>query len=205
MTDEQTTVTESEEPGATGENQSAAATGESSTPPEGENAGTKEGAQGENAGGVPEEYAEFSLPEGMTADEGLLAEVLPVFKAAGLTQEKAQELVDRYTQSIEAIPEAQAEKFEQLKDDWKATALKDDEIGGEAFEKNVGVAVRAVEKYATPELKELLESSGLGNHPEMIRLLYRVGNDLKEDSPVGGGTRAVTQSQDRASLLYPNS
>jgi len=47
-----------------------------------------------------------------------------------------------------------------------------------------------------------LDVSGLGNHPEMIRFLNRVGRAISEEKVVVGGSNVAPQT--RESLLYPS-
>ena len=61
--------------------------------------------------------------------------------------------------------------------------------------------VEAMENYLL-KFNEMLDSSGLGNHPEMIRFLHRVGKAISEDSVVVGGT--TTSQLTREAVLYPS-
>ena len=45
-------------------------------------------------------------------------------------------------------------------------------------------------KFGTDALKSLLTESGLGNHPEVIRFMYRAGKAISEDSYVGNSEGA---------------
>ena len=63
-------------------------------------------------------YADFTMPEGLTIDEALLAEALPIFKELGLTQEQAQKMVDFEAKKVQAGQQNQLETFNQLIKDW---------------------------------------------------------------------------------------
>ena len=132
---------------------------------------------------VPDTYADFTLPEGITLDETALAEAAPLFKELGLNQEQAQKVIDLYAKQVQAGSESQVNAFNQLMSDWQDQSKNDKEFGGDKFEENVKIAQSAVSKYGTPELKQLLEEHGVGNHPEVIRFMVRVGQTLKEDVP----------------------
>jgi hypothetical protein len=60
-----------------------------------------------------------------------------------------------------------------------------------------------MDAFATPELRTLLNESGLGNHPEIIRAFYRAGKAISEDGFVAGGHKATDKGD--AKRLYPNS
>lgn len=147
-------------------------------------------------------YADFTVPEGMELNSALLEQAVPVFQELGLTQEQAQKLIDIQAAEVQAAGERQVDTFNQLLQDWLAESKADKEIGGDKFEQTVKVAQNAISKFGTPELKQLLDQHGVGNHPEMIRFMARVGATLKEDNPGGEGNNSQPP-QDRVSILYP--
>ena len=152
---------------------------------------------------APDTYADFVMPEGVELDTALLTEAAPLFKELGLTQDQAQKLVDFQAKQAQAGSESQVAAFNQLMTDWQETSRNDKEFGGDKFDESVGIARAAVDKFGTPELKQLLEEHGVGNHPEVIRFMVKVGKLTAEDVP-GGTTTPLSKAQDRVSLLYPN-
>lgn len=146
-------------------------------------------------------YADFDLPEGMTVDQVTLDEVTPIFKDLGLTQEQAQKLVSTYASRVQAGEQERVDAFNQLMNDWRDQSLNDKEFGGDNFQENVGIAKQALDKFGTPELSKLLEEHGVGNHPEVIRFMIKVGRLTQEDNP-GNGDKS-NEKQDRVSILYP--
>ncbi len=159
-------------------------------------------AGAEGSGTPPDTYADFAMPEGVSLDEAALAEASPIFKELGLGQEQAQKLIDIYAAQVQAGSQTQTDNFNQLMNDWRDQSKNDSEFGGDNFEESVRIAQSAVTKYGTPELKQLLEEHGVGNHPEVVRFMVRVGKTLKEDVPGSTGT-ASSKAEDRVSLLYP--
>lgn len=157
---------------------------------------------GNNDDVAPDTYADFTVPEGTDIDVATLEAATPLFKELGLTQKQAQKLVDFQAAQVQAGSQKQSDTFNQLMETWKTDAKNDKEFGGDAFEENVKTAQVAISKYGTPELKQLLEDHGVGNHPEVIRFMLNVGKTLKEDVPDGDGT-AVSKANDRVSILYP--
>lgn len=149
------------------------------------------------------EYGEFSSPEGLTIDQPLLESVTPLFKEFGLDQSQAQKLIDFQFKQNELMQSKNDESFNTLMNTWKEQARNDKDFGGDKFDENVGVARKAIDKFGTPELKELLDSHGVGNHPEVIRFMIKVGHFTSEDVP-GSSNPASAETKDRVSLLYPN-
>jgi len=159
--------------------------------------GGEEGLGGEGG------YTDFNIPEDMNLDKAALEGATPLLKEMGLNQEQAQKMVDWYASQVETAHKSQVDAHNQLMNDWQEQSRNDSEFGGDAFEENIKVAQSAVTKLGTPALKQLLEDHGVGNHPEVIRFMVKVGNLTKEDVP-GASTAAQTEKQDHASLLYPN-
>lgn len=191
---------ESAAPVATGEADAAGVTGGEETAT-GKTGDVTAGSGDERA--VPETYADFSLPEGVELDAQLLETAVPVFKELGLTQEQAQKLVDFQAKQVGEGQRKQADAFSQLMEDWQTQSRNDKEFGGEKFDENIAIARTAVNAFGTPELAKLLEDHGVGNHPEMIRFMVKVGKLTREDRPgVTGG--ASNPAVDRVSALYPN-
>lgn len=152
---------------------------------------------GKTAATAPEQYADFSIPDGYALGE-IGDEFKSVAKELGLTQEQAQKLIDldvkRANAQTEAVHRATAE--------WQAQSKADKEFGGDALEQNVGIAQKALNTFGTDALKTLLQQTGLANHPEVIRAFYRAGKAISEDRfvPSTGSVGA----QDPANIMFPN-
>lgn len=159
--------------------------------------GGKEGDDGNQESEAPEEYGEFTLPDGMELNEQLLAQANPVFKELGLSQEQAQKLVDFES----TRQQAQVDQFHQQIQTWQQEVSNDPEIGGEKMDESIALANKAIGEYFEPGFMDVLRSYGLTNNPEVIRGLKRIGErHLTEDNP--GGGRAPHREKSRAEKLY---
>lgn len=140
----------------------------------------------------PEEYAEFTLPDGHAeGDKAIIDEFIPHFKELGLSQEKAQALVNLYHEKIMPKNQENAVKqWDAIRAEWGEQAKSDKEYGGEKFEENFRFAKKAMDQFATAELRKAMDEYGFGNHPEMIRLMVRVGKQMSEDSTLPGSSAA---------------
>ena len=152
--------------------------------------------------GESDSYSDFTLPEGMELDQEMLNAFTPALKEMGLTQEQVQGLVDVQAKLVQEQHQKQIDAHSQQVEQWGEDASTDKEYGGDNFEQSAGLAQKAIDTFGTPELKTVLEDYGFGNHPELVRLLYRVGKAMGEDKP--GGGQSVQTEQDRKSILYPN-
>ena len=131
--------------------------------------------------GAPEKYADFVMPEGVTADSAILAGFSEIAKAQNLTQEDAQKFVDFHNNSVKAMIDGHAAQVAA----WPAEIAKDAELGGADSPAKIATAQRAIAKFGTPALKTMLDTYGFGNHPEFVRFAYKVGSAIKEDSVSG--------------------
>ena len=149
---------------------------------EGQQQGQKQEGEGEQAQKpvVPETYAFKDLPEGYALSEQQLAEVSPLFKDLGLTQEQADKLVAFDAKRALAAEQAGLEQRQGLVTGWEKSLREDATFGGANFDANVGVAQKALAQFGTPELSTMLKESGLGSHPEVVRLFHRIGQQLAE-------------------------
>lgn len=186
-------------PGAGEETPAVVAGEEGQKPAEGTD-GTADDAKGD---GAPDTYEDFSYPEGLEVDEKALVDFKELAKDMNLSQEMAQKLVDYDTARSKVSNEANTEYYNSLMNEWQDTVRKDEEIGGTAFDESLGSARSALDHFATPELMEILETSGMGNHPEIVRVFSRIGKAVKEDKIRIGGANP-SAPKDPAQVLFPN-
>lgn len=180
---------------------------DASQKPEGEGEGEKPGAEknGDNKDGdkktegAPESY-EFKAPEGGELDKEAVAQFEPIARELNLSQEQAQKLVDLYGSKVmPQLMKQQADTWQKQVADWGTAAKEDAEIGGDKFDGNLTRAKQAMDKFATPQLREFLETTGMGNHPELIRVFVKVGAAMSEDSLVTSNEKGQRSAAD---VLY---
>lgn len=160
---------------------------------------TKEEEKAETA---PEEYAEFTMPEGVELNSDILAEASPLFKELGLSQENAQKLVDFHANQVQAITQSQDDAYNQLMNEWTTETTAE---FGDNLQETVAYAQAAIEKFGSPEVKQLFSDHGLGNHKEVIRFLSQVGRLTKEDVPGEGSPGAeqtLSKDEERLKAFY---
>jgi hypothetical protein len=210
MTDGQNTKTADQQQAATSQTEGQPAAGGEQTAQqqqatEGQNT---EGQQAEGAKtegeqakpeGAPEKY-EFKAPEGQKFDDTVLGAYSEIAKELNLPQDAAQKVLDKVAPVIQA---RQAEQIEAVRTAWAESAKTDKEFGGDKLPENLATAKKALDTFGSPELKKLLNESGLGNNPEVIRAFYRAGKAISEDKFVGG--KGAPPDANDARSLYPNS
>lgn len=143
-------------------------------------------------GGQPRETApvEVKVPEGLTVDEAVLAEFKTLASELKLDGAGAQRLMDLSARSAKAAA-AKAEESARQENTkmvaaWKQAAETDKEFGGKDYQANLKLANKALDKLATPELKQLLKDfPGLAYHPGVIGTFWRVGKGMAPDTVAG--------------------
>ncbi|ACO74529.1 hypothetical protein LHK_01541 [Laribacter hongkongensis HLHK9] len=156
--------------------------------------------QEQKTAGAPEHY-DFRAPEGMQFDAAVIEQFSGVARELNLPQDVAQQMLDRMAPVLQA---RQSEQLAAASEQWVTAAKADQEFGGEQLAENLGHARRALDQFGTTELKSLLNDSGLGNHPEVIRFMVRAGKAISEDRFVAGTRGASGPGDDPAKRLFPN-
>jgi hypothetical protein len=152
--------------------------------------------------GAPEAY-DVKAPEGMTFDKDVFDAVAGDLKDMDLSNAAAQKLVDLYGSKVvplltqreaERAEAAQLERAATIRKEWATEARADPEIGGANFDQTVDACAQVWDRFGIKKgegIRQLLDESGLGNHPDMLRFLSRVSKGTGEGQFVpsdGAGT-----------------
>lgn len=128
---------------------------------------------------APGDY-DLKAPEGLAIAPEHVEMAVPVFRELGLSNDDANKLMPLAAKYAESIVEQWNRESETEFGNWKRDLFKqaqaDPEIGGAKWNESIGLAARALEKLGAPPgspLRKLLDDTGVGNHPEMIRVFAR--------------------------------
>ncbi len=151
-----------------------------SIPKLGENPTEAEITAYRNAMGIPEKAEEYEFPkaEGIEHDEDTIEWARGMFHAAGLTKVQAAAISQGYDKFQAEVEKAQlaatvdAEKTATiaLKAEW-----------GAGFEENMKFIERGWKHFTDSDLDAFMKSTGLGNHPLLLRFMFKVGKAMGED------------------------
>jgi hypothetical protein len=129
---------------------------------------------------------EYSLLQGDGASVGKADAdwVKQVAHKAGLNEKQAgvvyEELHTRYQGIIDGFKNKKTETDQQ----WLDTLHQ--KWRGSDFDVNIQAAQKGVRAFGGDELADVLESSGLGNHPALVETFANIGKALGEDKTFGG-------------------
>ena len=164
-----------------------------------------EGEEKEEPQGAPEQYEDFSAPEGLTYDEQIIGSFKDVAKELNLSQKQAQLLLDK---CAPVIAQRQVDQIKAVSEQWVERTKTDKEIGGENWTRAASDIARVRDKFGVnpdgkmdPDIQEFMQTP-IGNHPGLLKLLARVGREFREaDFPKGG----VSSQKNPLDSLYDNS
>lgn len=184
--------------------------GDKAAPDEPENEDTDGGEREEGEeekSSVPEKY-ELSMPEGWTVDEKALEAFTPIMKELGCSNEQAQKLADVFIQQVSARRSADIELLSNEVKRWEEELKNDEEIGGAKLNENLSYTAKVLMKYGGPDVRQLLDDTGLGSHPGFVKMLVKLGRAVSDDEWVDG-TQGAAKSyldmsdEERTRALLP--
>lgn len=159
-----------------------------------------EGAKTEfNPHGAPEGDYELKMPEGVDVDKSMLEAFNPIAKELDLSNAGAQRVAEFYIEKVQpAIADAFIKGIEadvethkaqlaadtktMIAEDAKAAVAADRVFDGLTATAVSRVSARALDRFGSPELRKLLDESGHGNSPEMMKFTYKIGKLIGEDN-----------------------
>lgn len=151
----------------------------------------------ETAPAVPESY-DLKMPDGVALDQAAADEFTAIAKELKLDQATAQKFADVGAK----MAQRQADNHAKLVESWTESVKTDKDIGGDKLAENLGVARKALETFGTPELRDVLNATGFGNHPAVIKAFYKIGQAISEDRFVTGGAKGP--ETDMAKRMFPS-
>ncbi len=160
----------------------------------------------ENLFGKPEnyDYSEYENLEGFNLDSALMKDFINIADKLNLSQSSFKKLMDMAL----SMSKKQNEVFENKTDNdilaWSAAFDEDAELPDKnslKLKEYMSVADDAYNEFASPKLKELMVSTGLVYHPEMIKMFHKIGEIMQEDM-VSYGSKTASEELTPAQILY---
>lgn len=171
---------------------------------EGTAGGEKQTAEGKNppasktpASEAPQRY-ELAAPKGHSTSAGVLKAFSAAAFDAGLTEEVAQKLLAKVVPDLAAV---HTEQIKSEREAWAKAIKLDKELGGDKADEVAGQSKKVVTTFGDAELQQLLEESGLGDHPAFRRFTFKISKGISEDKIENGGT--TTGDETLAKRLFP--
>ena len=136
---------------------------------------------------------EYKWPETLTINDEQRTEfnsILDSFRAdpvkgtQGLVDLHARLVNDAVQGAAKQLELRQYTTFNETRMDWRNQMAADEEIGGSAIKTSrtnaLAVINRFVDEKHRPGLESMLYVTGVGDHPEFVRILNRIGKFMRE-------------------------
>ncbi len=152
---------------------------------------------------VPEKY-DLKIPENSLLDPASIEAVSLFAKENKLTNAQAQVILEREHGAAQAGVEAFKTRADAISQQWLKESMADKVIGGDKFKETALLANDALEKlFPGLEIKKIMDVSGLGNHPTVLKGFAEIGRMLRDPKlhPSGSTPPARPPMKDR---MYDN-
>lgn len=147
--------------------------------------------------GRPAKPEEYELPpadllKGMVLAEAPTKAFLAKAHELGLSKKQASGVLQQYAALAAEAQQSTVQARQQQMEAATQTLRADPEFGGAAFEQNLALTGKAIEKFGGPELRVFLnEHPDLGNNPLLAKAFYRAGKAISDASIHGSQTSAI--------------
>lgn len=149
----------------------------------------------------PEDYVFQFSPE--TVVDSLLIDEFKRFAfEQNMSLENARLMAQFYEKYVLGQSKKQNQEQEELLKSMQKACEEDSEFGGMGFHDNMRYARAAVLRFDDGSLAKILNDTGFGSHPEVVRFMYRVGKALAEKEMPRA--KESTAERSAAELFYPS-
>jgi hypothetical protein len=157
--------------------------------------------EGKKADEKPGDKVEYVIPEIFKDHKEVVDEVLKFAEEQKLSKEQTQVLLNREASIVDNQTKSQNALLETRKSEWAAASAKDPEFGGENFEGNLKIAEHGF-TAAPKTIQDFLKSTGMVNHPDVIRFFLKIGKSGMGDKLVPAGNEIGEKPKSYAERLY---
>lgn len=112
--------------------------------------------------------------------------VTSVAKEMKLNNEQAGSLLKILADNYQTV---QQQAVQRERTNWRAELRSDPELGGENFDKTRLHLSTVMRKFGNNEVKDILNSTGLGDHPAFVRMFNAIGASMSQEVNVIKGTQ----------------
>lgn len=149
----------------------------------------------------PEDYVFQFAPE-TVVDTALIDEFKRFAFEQKMSLENARLMAKFYEKHVLGQSKKQKQEQAELLQSMQKACEEDSEFGGMNFYDNMRYAKAAVLRFDDGSLAKILNDTGFGSHPEVVRFMYRVGKALAEkEMPLA---KESTAEKSAAELFYPS-
>jgi len=157
---------------------------------------------------------EIKIPDGVTVDDSKFGEFKSALAEFELkskapheeVQALGQQMMEKYLGEMQRYNDSLVQAWNKQKNDWKESFLKDPEFTNRT-NTVLNAAIDVIDTYAgtkeqAKEFRDLMESTGVGNHPAVIRLLSNIKLAKPEPKQLAAPQIAPKASTSKIQKMY---
>lgn len=151
----------------------------------------------------------LALPKDAQIEASAIERVTTFAKDHKLAPDVAQKALDLADAEVKADRNKQnvlaTESFKTMATkQWVEDVKADTEFGGDKYLVTVEEVKRAADRFLTDADREVLNTTGWGNHPMLVKMFARIGRAISNDKLVNGNSGGAPSPKTDAQALYPN-
>lgn len=144
----------------------------------------------------------IKLPEGLEVPDGVMDKFVGLMNNSELSgAERAQALIDLQAEVAKEASEKGSQLWATQQEQWVNEIKSDPTVGQGNLQRTLDNAGKVLDKYGTPELRDLLATTGAGNSIHVARFFNAIAKEISEGAPVQGQPAQAEQSL--ADRMYP--
>ena len=129
----------------------------------------------------------------------MIESLVGVANELGLDHDQAAKFVSLGVDIAQGTVAKIDQNYAQTRSEWRDQVASDPVIG---TKEAMAIADKGLEAYGSPALRKLLDETGIGDHPEVIRAFHKIGKTVLEDTIEKGGS-GDKRTVSAADAMYP--
>ncbi len=134
-------------------------------------------------------YQALSLPAALAGCEEQFTSFKELARELHLPAETVQKLMEWEANITENNKQSDEAQRAQILHKWTQQSK---DLWGNTYQQEIARALHAAQCFGGPELRELLEVTGLGSHPVVIKTFHAISQQMMEDVAVSGKLKNTT-------------
>lgn len=134
-------------------------------------------------------YDKLVLPDVLQGNEENFSSFKKLAAELQLPAETVQKLMDWEASAATAGQKTAESVRADILQKWTEQSKQ---LFGPAYPQAIARALEAAERFGGPELRDLLDVTGLGSHPAVVKTFHQISQQISEDVSVAGKLRHST-------------
>lgn len=145
---------------------------------------------------------DLKLPEGFEADAPIQEKFIGILNDDKLSPaDRANALVNLQAEAAKAMSERANQQWEDFNTAMVNETKADPTVGGAALEANLAAISTLINTHGSPELRQVMDTSGAGNNVHVVKFLTKIAGLLGEGKPAAGLPTGGEKTQ--AERMFP--